>query len=50
MLMFIFNYVPVLGSLLAAIPPVLQTMIFFDIQAGLLVAGHQDLTLGSITA
>ena len=39
MLMFIFNYVPVVGSLLAAIPPVLQTMIFFDIQAGLLVAG-----------
>ena len=50
-LMFIFNYVPVLGSLLAAIPPVLQTMIFFDIQAGLLVAGFfvvLNLSLSSV--
>ena len=51
MLMFIFNYVPVVGSLLAAIPPVLQTMIFFDIQAGLLVAGFfvvLNLSLSSV--
>ncbi len=51
MLMFIFNYVPVVGSLLAAIPPVLQTMIFFDIQAGLLVVGFfvvLNLSLSSV--
>lgn len=51
MLMFVFNYVPALGSLLAAIPPVLQTLIFFDIQAGLLVAGFfvmLNLSLSSV--
>lgn len=49
--MFVFNYVPALGSLLAAIPPVLQTLIFFDIQAGLLVAGFfvmLNLSLSSV--
>lgn len=35
-LMFIFNYVPVLGSFLAAIPPVIQTFIVFDAQISLL--------------
>lgn len=38
-LMFIFNYVPVLGSFLAAIPPVIQSYIMFDLQVALAVAG-----------
>lgn len=38
-LMFIFNYVPVLGSFLAAIPPVIQSYIMFDLQIALAVAG-----------
>ena len=38
-LMFIFNYVPVLGSLLAAIPPVIQSYILFDLQVALAVSG-----------
>ena len=38
-LMFVFNYVPVLGSFLAAIPPVIQSYILFDLQIALAVAG-----------
>lgn len=38
-LMFVFNYIPVLGSFLAAIPMVIQTFILFNAQASLLVAG-----------
>ncbi|MEM6159419.1 AI-2E family transporter [Erwinia sp. P6884] len=38
-LMFILNYVPVLGSFLAAIPMVIQTFILFDAKISLLVAG-----------
>lgn len=38
-LMFIFNYVPVLGSFLAAIPPVIQSYIMFDLQVALAVSG-----------
>ncbi|EIB96495.1 AI-2E family transporter [Pantoea sp. Sc1] len=37
-LMFIFNYVPVLGSFLAAIPPVIQSYLLFDLQVALAVA------------
>lgn len=37
-LMFIFNYVPVLGSFLAAIPPVVQSYLLFDLQVALAVA------------
>lgn len=37
-LMFILNYVPVLGSFLAAIPMVIQTIILFDAQISILVA------------
>lgn len=38
-LMFIFNYIPVLGSFLAAIPPVIQTFILFDTQTSLMMVG-----------
>ncbi|MXP58282.1 AI-2E family transporter [Pantoea sp. Taur] len=38
-LMFIFNYIPVLGSFLAAIPPVIQTFILFDTQTSLMTVG-----------
>ena len=38
-LMFIFNYIPVLGSFLAAIPPVIQTFILFDTQTSLMLVG-----------
>jgi len=38
-LMFVFNYVPVLGSFIAAIPPVIQSYIMFDLQVALAVAG-----------
>ncbi|MGK3142186.1 AI-2E family transporter [Pantoea sp. C2G6] len=38
-LMFVFNYVPVLGSFIAAIPPVIQSYILFDLQVALAVAG-----------
>ena len=38
-LMFVFNYVPVLGSFMAAIPPVIQSYILFDLQVALAVAG-----------
>ncbi|PZL90017.1 AI-2E family transporter [Pantoea sp. ARC270] len=37
-LMFMFNYVPVLGSFLAAIPPVIQSYLLFDLQVALAVA------------
>lgn len=37
-LMFIFNYVPVLGSFLAAIPPAIQSYLLFDLQVALAVA------------
>ena len=37
-LMFIFNYVLVLGSFLAAIPPVIQSYLLFDLQVALAVA------------
>lgn len=37
-LMFISNYVPVLGSFLAAIPPVIQSYLLFDLQVALAVA------------
>ncbi|MCX0500834.1 AI-2E family transporter [Erwinia billingiae] len=39
LLMFIFNYVPVLGSFLAAIPPVVQIFILSDTQTSLLTVG-----------
>ena len=50
-LMFFLNYVPVLGSLLAAIPPVIQSYILFDVQTALVVAGFftvLNLTLSSV--
>jgi|GEM_PF-462306 len=37
-LMFVFNYIPVLGSFMAAIPPVLQSYMLYDIQTALVVA------------
>ncbi len=37
-LMFVFNYIPVLGSFMAAIPPVLQSYMLFDIQTAVIVA------------
>ncbi|RPE01212.1 AI-2E family transporter [Candidatus Pantoea deserta] len=38
-LMFILNYIPVLGSFLAALPMVIQSFILFNMQTSLLVAG-----------
>lgn len=38
-LMFIFNYIPVLGSFLAAIPPVIQTFVLFDTKTSLMMVG-----------
>lgn len=50
-LMFVFNYIPVLGSFMAAIPPVLQSYLLFDIPTSLAVALFfvaLNLTLSSV--
>ncbi|MDF7658980.1 AI-2E family transporter [Erwiniaceae bacterium L1_54_6] len=50
-LMFVFNYVPVLGSFMAAIPPVVQSYIAFDMEIALVIAGFfvvLNLTLSSV--
>ncbi|ADU71967.1 AI-2E family transporter [Pantoea sp. At-9b] len=50
-LMFVFNYIPVLGSFMAAIPPVVQSYIAFDLEVALAIAGFfvlLNLTLSSV--
>lgn len=50
-LMFVFNYIPVLGSFMAAIPPVVQSYIAFDLEMALAIAGFfvlLNLTLSSV--
>ncbi|MBP2199595.1 AI-2E family transporter [Pantoea cypripedii] len=50
-LMFVFNYVPVLGSFMAAIPPVVQSYLAFDLEIALVIAGFfvvLNLTLSSV--